>query len=124
LTKPGNTIGAEAEDQALLFLQQRGLILSQRNYRCRRGEIDLIMRDGNALVFIEVRYRKNPLCGSAAESITRPKQLRIQAAAAHYLQKARGNNELPCRFDVVAITGTGSRYQDIQWIKNAFQADM
>ncbi len=116
--RSGPTIGAEVEAKAMDFLQAEGLELVCRNYRCRRGEIDLIMLDGAVLVFIEVRYRKNSHFGSAAESITSSKQRRITTAAAHYLQNRDGSADVPCRFDVVAVTVAGR--QNIDWIKDAF----
>jgi putative endonuclease len=104
---------------ALQVLQAEGLNLVCRNYRCRRGEIDLIMRDGGVLVFIEVRYRKNSYFGSAAESITAAKQQRIATAAVHYLQHSAEAVNMPCRFDVVAVAV--AEYKNLDWIKDAFQ---
>ncbi len=117
--RSGPEIGAEVEAMALVFLQAEGLKLVCRNYRCRRGEIDLIMLDGAILVFIEVRYRKNSHFGSAAESITSSKQRRITTAAAHYLQHNTGAASMPCRFDVVAVTL--AEHKNLDWIKDAFQ---
>ena len=109
--------GTEAENQACLFLQQKGLKLISRNYYCRQGEIDLIMNDDETTVFIEVRYRKNNHYGDAKESITTQKQNKIRTTALHYIQsQARQNN---VRFDVIAITGEGSQ-QQLEWIQNAF----
>ena len=112
------TAGDEAEQMACRYLEGQGLVLRERNYRCRRGEIDLIMQAGNQLVFVEVRYRKNSRYGSAAESITATKQARIINAASHYLQRLPG--EPGCRFDVVAISG--NRGERINWIPDAFRA--
>jgi putative endonuclease len=117
--RTGPEIGAEIEVMALEFLQAEGLELLCRNYRCRRGEIDLIMRDKAVLVFIEVRYRKSNYFGSAAESITATKQQRITTAAAHYLQHSREAGKMPCRFDVVAVTV--AKHRDLDWIKDAFR---
>jgi putative endonuclease len=117
--RSGLEIGAEIEAMALGFLQAEGLKLVCRNYRCRRGEIDLIMHDGCVLVFIEVRYRKSSYFGSAAESITATKRQRITTAAAHYLQHSRGSGNMPCRFDVVAVTV--AEHRNLDWIKDAFQ---
>jgi putative endonuclease len=106
--------GILAEDQALVFLRDRGLNLTARNYRCRLGEIDLIMMDGKTLVFIEVRMRRNRTFGGAAESITQRKRMRIIAAARHYLA---GKRTLPaCRFDAVLIEADAQPV----WIKDAF----
>ncbi|MDX1252118.1 MAG: YraN family protein [Gammaproteobacteria bacterium] len=113
--------GAEAEELACRHLQKEGLLLVERNYRCQRGEIDLIMRDGASMVFVEVRYRRSVRFGSGAESIDRRKQAKLAAAALHYLQSHRNAAKCPARFDVVSIAPdvSGSR---IDWIKNAFEA--
>ncbi len=110
-------IGLDKERLAESYLTGQTLRLVTRNHRCRFGEIDLIMRDGAVLVFVEVRYRRSERFGSAAETVDARKQRRLVAAARHYLLSHPST--LPCRFDVVAISG-----QDrIQWIKNAFVAN-
>ncbi len=106
--------GEAAEAHALRWLQQQGLKLEARNYRCRGGEIDLILRDGATLVFVEVRYRSHGGYGSAAESVTPAKQRRLRLAAQHYLQRL--GSEPPCRFDIIGI----DRDLRIEWIRNAF----
>jgi putative endonuclease len=108
-------IGSAAEDRALRLLLAEGLALVDRNFRCRVGEIDLIMRDGQALVFVEVRYRSDRRHGTAAETISVPKQRRFAAAARRYLQQHPAAARAPCRFDVVAITG-----EQVDWLKGAF----
>jgi putative endonuclease len=106
--------GAQAEEQALRFLLGHGLKLKARNYRCRMGEIDLILLDGKTLVFVEVRMRRNRAFGGAAESITQNKRARVLAAARHYLA---GKQPTPaCRFDAVLIEADGVPL----WIKDAF----
>ena len=107
-------IGKKAEDVAYSFLVRNGLTLVTRNYRCRYGEIDLIMQDSDNLVFIEVRYRKSSLFGSAAESVSHNKQGKLVFTANHYLQNHP--SPLAMRFDVVAISAD----QEIEWITNAF----
>ena len=115
LKKPAHLLqGEKAEDCACQYLKSQGLILLERNYSSRFGEIDLIMQDANVLVFAEVRYRKNSKYGGAASSISHQKQQRIQKTAATYLQK-KGSN-CPARFDVIAIQGD----MQINWIKSAF----
>lgn len=99
------------------YLLARGLRLVERNYRGRGGEIDLIMRERETLVFIEVRYRRSGRYGSAAETVTSGKQQRLLATAARYLQRHR--LDLPCRFDVVGISG--AQLEAIEWIRDAFQ---
>ena len=111
--------GTAGEELARRYLEQRGFTLITRNYRCRVGELDLIMRDGDHLVFVEVRSRRDSQYGTPAESITPAKQRRIIRAAAYYLQKKR--LDLPCRFDVIAITYPDGQAA-LEWIKDAFQA--
>ena len=108
-------IGSAAEDRALRLLLAEGLTLVGRNFRCRVGEIDLIMRDGQTLVFVEVRYRSDRRHGTAAETVSVPKQRRFAAAARRYLQQHPAAARSPCRFDVVAITG-----EQVDWLKGAF----
>jgi len=111
--------GGQAEQHALSFLLARGLKMVERNFHSRRGEIDLVMLDTDNLVFVEVRSRNNDNFGSAAESVTRKKQLRIIQAARYFLQQRSQWAEYPCRFDVIAMTGRPNG--KIDWIKNAFQ---
>jgi putative endonuclease len=106
--------GESAEEQAHKFLVNKGLKPVCRNYRCKLGELDLIMTDHQTLVIIEVRYRKTDQYGSAVESITRAKQSRIIAATHIYLSSQK--EDRPIRFDVVAISGNGN----LEWIQNAF----
>lgn len=104
--------GQAGEDAALNYLQREGLTLVTRNFRCKGGEIDLIMQEKNTLIFIEVRKRADARHGGAAASVTSAKQRRLIAAAHIYLQRYK----MPpaCRFDVVAIDG-----EALNWIKNA-----
>jgi putative endonuclease len=106
--------GIEAERFAEAFLRQHDLTLLQRNYRCRFGEIDLIMRDGAVVVFVEVRMRKNTVFGGAAASITPDKQQKLVCTARHYLSSLK--TEPPCRFDAVLLSGDNGR--NIDWIKD------
>lgn len=114
--------GAAAEAVALRFLQARGLTPVSANYAVRgghAGEIDLVMRDGATLVFVEVRQRKTQRFGGALGSITATKQRRIVQAARAYLMRMA--TPPPCRFDVVAITGVGAQAQ-VEWVRAAFDA--
>lgn len=114
---PRGLIGADKERLACDYLQRLGLELLTRNYRCRRGEIDLVMRERGTLVFVEVRFRRSDRFGTAAETVDAHKQRRLAAAAAHYLE--HHPTSLPCRFDVIALGGDGG----IDWIKDAFYAE-
>ncbi len=107
--------GRNAEDFAAAFLQRHGLKVIARNYRSRFGEIDLVARDGAAVVFVEVRMRTRSDFGSAAESIGAAKRKRLLAAARYYLAGMRGDRA--CRFDAVLIDGPE---KTVQWVKNAF----
>lgn len=107
--------GRDAEQLAASFLQQQNLVLLEQNYRCRFGEIDLVMRDGQTLVFVEVRMRASENFGGAAASISSSKQKKLIYTAHHYLGGL--TNEPSCRFDAILISGTDHR---IDWIKNAF----
>jgi putative endonuclease len=103
--------GNAGEDEALAHLQQHGLVLVERNFRCKGGEIDLIMRDGAGLVFVEVRQRAGRGFGGAAASVTPAKQRRLIHAAQFYLLRMKPLP--PCRFDLVAIDGG-----KLSWLKN------
>ncbi len=113
-------IGDEAEALACEYLGKQGLILLERNYRCRGGEIDLVMQHDDSLVFIEVRYRRNTGYGSAAETVTVNKQRRLIHCARVYMKHRRAWN-VPARFDVVSIEGQPGNLK-IDWISDAFQA--
>ncbi len=107
--------GEAAEERALYYLQQQGLSLVGRNFRCKGGEIDLIMQDRNSLVFVEVRKRADSRYGGAAASVTARKQARLVIAAQTFLLRYR----MPpaCRFDVIAIEADA-----ISWLKNVIDA--
>jgi putative endonuclease len=115
MTGKARARGNLAEALAADYLQARGLRLIERNYSCRLGEIDLILADGPALVFAEVRLRRNLDYGGAAASITAAKRQRILRAARHYLS---GRPERPCRFDVILLDALDPAR--IEWIKDAF----
>ena len=104
--------GDAGEQRALAYLRQQGLIELARNFRCKGGEIDLVMQEGEVLVFVEVRKRADRRFGGAAASVTARKQARLVHAAQRYLQRYR--RPPACRFDVVAIDGG-----EISWLKNA-----
>ena len=110
--------GAQAEQWAAHYLQQHGLKLVAQNYHSRFGEINLIMRDGDTLVFVEVRLRRNADFGGAAASIGTQKQQRIISTAEQYLT---GLSRIPaCRFDVMLMAD--AKGAQAQWLKNAFDA--
>ena len=109
-------LGIEGEDLAARFLVQHGLEIVQRNYRCRLGEIDLVARDGETLVFVEVRLRGDARFGGAAASISFHKQRRLLAAAGLYLSRLRRTPA--CRFDAVLLDRAGR----IEWLRDVISA--
>jgi putative endonuclease len=115
-------IGQQTEKFALEYLQERGLSLIQRNYRCRYGEIDLIMTEDDTLVFVEVRFRSNPRYTQSAESVDRHKQRKLLRAAESYLQRSHPTTTPRCRFDVIALKPSNGYNAglEVDWIKNAF----
>jgi len=113
--------GAPWERLAERHLQDRGLTTLVRNFHCRLGEVDLIMRDGDATVFVEVRYRRNEAFGTAAETVNHRKRQRMQRAAGLYLGRFPERAAGRCRFDVVGITGS-TEAPRIQWLPGAFEA--
>ncbi|HYW93678.1 MAG TPA: YraN family protein [Gammaproteobacteria bacterium] len=119
--RPERGRGHAAEDAALAYLRRRGLVLVERNYRCPGGELDLVMREHESLVFVEVRHRRRASHGSAAESVDACKRQRLVRAAMHYLQRTGQAARTAARFDVVALSGPLERCR-IEWIRNAFDA--
>lgn len=111
--------GAKWEKTAETFLLDRGLKLLERNFSSRFGEIDLVMEDGETLVFVEVKYRKLERHGSAAEAVTIHKQNRISRTAGWYLVKNPQRANQFCRFDVISIARSNEE-QRINWIEGAF----
>lgn len=109
-------VGDSAERIAEAYLIARGLSVVARNFQCRFGEIDLIMQDGEVLVFTEVRYRASENFGGAVASIGVTKQRRIIAAASHYIGPLK--HPPPCRFDVVLLNKIN--INNVEWLKNAF----
>ena len=109
------------EQRACEELERAGLKLLVRNYTTRHGELDLVMRDGDTVVFVEVRYRKSASHGDAAASITRAKQGRLILAAQHWLASNPRHAHRTCRFDVVSYDGPLDAIQR-QWLRDAFEA--
>ena len=113
-------IGIEAETLARDFLVGRGLRLLLGNYRCRAGELDLVLREGPALVVVEVRRRSSLRFGGASASIDARKRHRIARATHHLLLTHPHLRNLPIRFDVIAIDASAPSGA-IQWIRGAFE---
>ena len=125
-------IGEQSETIARNYLERQGLSYVTGNFHCRRGEIDLVMKDQCQLIFVEVRYRSRGDYGTAADTITYKKQRKIIMAAQYYLHKHQLTEKVSCRFDIVAVkvlttpynTGASdNKDRGIEWLKDAFRAD-
>ncbi len=110
--------GQRAEEIAAAFLERKGLTLLESNWRCRFGEIDLVLQDGDTIVFVEVRLRTHPGFGGPAQSIGRAKRERLLAAARLYLSRLP---ERACRFDAVLLRRLSP--PEIEWIRDALSDD-
>lgn len=107
--------GKEYEEKAAEYLRSQGVWILECNYRVRIGEIDLVGRDGEYLIFFEVKYRRNNATGSPAEAVTYRKQKTICRVADYYRMFHQVGEFTPVRYDVVAICG-----EEITWYQNAF----
>jgi putative endonuclease len=117
-TSPTVRTGLAYEQMALDYLIDQGLTLQSRNFRCRFGEIDLVMRDRDITVFVEVRYRRTAGHGGALASISQAKARRVALSAQYYQKSQRISFEAPIRFDVVALDGP---QPTLRWLKAAFE---
>lgn len=113
--------GNDAELRACQYLTAQGLELITRNFHCRYGEIDLIMRQQQTIVFIEVRFRKANSLVDGAESINHSKQNRLVRSASYYLQQNKITDAIPARIDVIAVTQNNNTHQ-FDWIQNAIES--
>ena len=108
-------VGAHYEEEAARYLEQQGCQILERNFFSRYGEIDLIAKDKDTLVFVEVKYRSDASFGDPSEAVTAKKQERIRKTARYYLWARQLSEDTPCRFDVAAVLGS-----QIRLIKHAF----
>lgn len=115
---PRHALGRTAEDRALAWLERKGLSLVTRNWRGHRGELDLVMRDRNGLVIVEVRARPGRPHDEARASIGPAKARRLRATVRDYLGASGYGDELPVRIDVVTLAGDRAR-PDLQWWPSA-----
>ena len=122
MTAPHLRAGQDAEHIASRWLRRRGLKQIANNYRCKAGEIDLVMLDGDCLVIVEVRYRRSHGYGGALNSVSAKKQQRIAAATMSYLQTYRQFKHHALRFDILALTGNLNK-PAIEWHQRAFNAE-
>ncbi len=115
--------GRKAERIAARYLKRRGLRLLARNYRCRVGELDLIMQEADTLVFVEVKFRRDEHWMPVIEALNRTKRRRIILTSEHYLQRQGLAPDIrECRFDLVLLVGD-LRSPDIRWLRRAFDAE-
>ncbi len=116
-------LGRQGEDLACEELRRRGYAILARRFRTRHGEIDIVARDGDVLVFIEVKARSSTRFGGARSAVTWPKQRKIMMMAQRYMKRV-GWSTRPCRFDIVAIQRhKDDRPPDVAVIRNAFNAE-
>lgn len=119
MSKSSSELGARGEALAALHVADSGMEVVDRNWRCRYGELDIVARDGDTMVFVEVKTRSGIGFGTPAESVTYPKQLRIRRLALAWLDE-RGSPWVRMRFDVVAILMTGDGDPVISHLRGAF----
>lgn len=110
------SVGMRYEAYASKYLEQNGYRILERNYRCCKGEIDIVAKEGPYLCFIEVKFRKTGDFGGALSAVNQKKQQRISKAALFYLVEHGYTDNTPCRFDVVGVTEN-----HVELIKNAFE---
>jgi putative endonuclease len=114
--------GQAAEDAAVSFLESQGLAILLRNFRRRAGELDIVAREGDTLIIVEVRTRSSDQFGGAAASVDFRKQRRLLRAAAQLLQNRPDLGKLKVRFDVIVVRQPLSARPRLEWIKHAFAA--
>ena len=110
------SVGTHYENLAVRDLEKKGYIILERNFRCHRDEIDIIAKDGETIVFVEVKYRNSEVKGYPVEAVDYKKQKVISKVALYYLTTRLKTTDVPCRFDVISIFG-----EKIEHIKNAFE---
>lgn len=112
-------LGHRKEIEAKHFLCRQGMKCITQNYHCKLGEIDLIMRQGNVIIFVEVKYRRNTVYGSSQEMVSSAKQRKLVKTAWHFLQAHPKLQHCDYRFDIIAIDQTAQ--EPLTWIHNAFE---
>jgi putative endonuclease len=120
VTVARQTLGHGGEEMAAAYLQAAGYRILARNYRTRLGEIDIVARDGDILVFVEVKVRRSPSFGSAKAAVTAAKRRRLSKLALQYLKSPAGRRYSKARFDVVAVDRQAPE-QRIELVQNAFE---
>jgi putative endonuclease len=120
MTSPHAAKGHHWENEASTYLRAQGLSVIARGYRCRQGELDIVLSDGSSLVVCEVRARSSRALVSAKESVDRRKRARILQATRHFLMRHPQYHDRSLRFDVIAIDAIDTANPRIEWIKSAF----
>ena len=115
--------GLSRETEARAYLERRGLRCLAQNFHCRLGEIDLVMRDGATVCFVEVKYRASRAFGGAAHSLPRSKRQKLIRAAQVFVAANRKLAAAPMRFDALLIQGRADGGDQIEWIRDAFRLD-
>jgi putative endonuclease len=122
MSKDRGAFGKQGEDLACDALRRRGYAILDRRFRTRCGELDIVARDGNVMVFVEVKARSGGNFGAPLESITSQKRQRLSRMAASYLF-LKHVSDVPCRFDVVAVTGKVPGPFQVEVLQNAFNLE-
>lgn len=120
MTRTRQELGKTGEDIALEFLEKHGMRLEQRNFRIRTGEIDLVMWQGEVLVFVEVRTRSDKFFGAPVETVVWKKRRKIIDTARYFLKQKKISPEVRCRFDLVGIVLCPGCEVEIDYVPNAF----
>lgn len=119
--KDTRSTGKKYEDVAALYLEKKGCRILDRNYRNARGELDIVAAKDGTIIFLEVKYRRNGVCGDPLEAVDTRKQRRISRTALYYLTQHGYGMETPCRFDVIAVYGDTNGSESIRHVENAFE---
>jgi putative endonuclease len=113
-------LGRSGEDAAVVYLEKNGCRVMARGFRALRGEIDIVARDGDTIVFIEVKTRTGAGFGPPEEAVTASKQGRIRRMAQVFLMKSHIGPDTPCRFDVISLGPGRGGDSEIRQVKDAF----
>jgi putative endonuclease len=113
-----NILGRKGEELAAVLCSERGLLILEMNHRSLSGEVDIIAKDGDVLVFIEVKTRTGDVYGAPFEAVTRKKRAKIRTVALSYMKRFR--KEVPVRFDVISVSMKAGK-PSLEYIKDAFE---
>lgn len=119
MSSTSQQVGATIEEQACLFLKERGLRICEQNYTRKTGEIDIIALDNGTLIFVEVRFRASTQYGYAFQTVNKAKQKRIMNTAKLYLQGNKHFQQCACRFDIISASLYNGDLT-LEWLQHAF----